>query len=112
MKKRSRVKSFLNLTPEEKEREVARYDREFVADEFRPLNAAERAQWQRAKRKRGRPVQGKGARVISVSVEKGLLAASDKLAAKKRITRANLIARGLRAVLAAEGVGVPPGGRR
>ena len=82
-------------------------DEEFVADKFRPLTPAERAEWQRAKRKRGRPVQGKGAQVISVSVEKGLLAASDKLAAKKRITRAKLIARGLRAMLAAEGMAAP-----
>jgi hypothetical protein len=107
MDSRKRGKSFFELTDEEKEREVARYDREFVADEFRPLTPAERAEWQRAKRKRGRPVQGQGAQVVSVSVEKGLLAASDKLAAKKRITRAKLIARGLRAMLAAEGFAAP-----
>ena len=93
--------------PAELEALVRDLDEEFVADKFRPLTPAERAEWQRAKRKRGRPVQGKGAQVISVSVEKGLLAASDKLAAKKRITRAKLIARGLRAMLAAEGMAAP-----
>ncbi len=104
MKKHNRPVAFDDLSPEEKARVAARYDREFVIDKSRPLMPSERAQWQRAKRKRGRPVEGRGAKVISVSVEKGLLDAADKLARRKRVSRAKLIARGLWAVLAAEGV--------
>ena len=111
MKKNNRPLSFDDLSPAEKERVAAQYDREFVIDECRPLTAAERAQWQRAKRKPGRPVEGRGAQVISVSVERGLLALADQLARHKRISRAKLIARGLRAVLAAEGIAVSPPGR-
>ena len=80
------------------------FDQEFIIDSFTspPLEAAR--QWRRAKHKRGRPVQGKGAEVISVSIEKSLLELSDQLAKKLGISRASLISRGLRAVLAAEGI--------
>ncbi|MEW6250370.1 MAG: hypothetical protein AB1716_06970 [Planctomycetota bacterium] len=97
------AESFFELSDAQKEREVAKYDREFIIDEARPLTRAERADWNRIKRKRGRPAQGRGAKVISVTVERSLLEKADALA-KKKITRARLIARGLRAVLAAEGL--------
>jgi hypothetical protein len=42
-------------------------------------------------------------KVISVSVERRLLAQSDALAENLGITRASLVERGLKAVLAAEG---------
>lgn len=82
---------------------TARYDREMVIDEFVPLTAVERARWARAKRKPGRPRRGRGAKVISVSVERGLLSRSDALAKDLGLSRARLIERGLKAVLAAEG---------
>ena len=104
MKRSSSIEAFMSMSDEERERDVAKFDREFIADESRPLTPAERRQWRRAKRKRGRPVEGDGAQVISVSIEKGLLHMSDQLARKKRISRAKLTARGLRAVLAAEGL--------
>lgn len=78
-------------------------NREMVADEFHPMGAAERARWERARRKPGRPRRGAGAKVISVSVERGLLVRSDALARNLGITRALLVERGLKAVLAAEG---------
>lgn len=81
---------------------TARYDREMVIDEFAPMTAVERARWARAKRKPGRPRRGKGAKVISVSVERGLLSRSDALAKDLGLSRAGLIERGLQAVLAAE----------
>lgn len=82
---------------------TAGYDREMVIDEFGPMTPAARARWTRAKRKPGRPRRGKGARVISVSVERGLLSRSDALAKDLGLTRAGLIERGLQAVLATEG---------
>ena len=57
---------------------------------------------ERDKRKRGRPRVGRGVRVISVSIEIGLLARADALARRLHISRAALIARGLRTVLAEE----------
>lgn len=86
---------------------VAEFDDELVALTFRQPSADAKARWQRARRKRGRPREGEGAKVISVSVERGLLKASDKLATRMEITRAELIARGLRAVLVAEGRRAP-----
>ena len=83
--------------------DTARYDREMVIDEFGPMTAAARARWARAKRKPGRPRRGKGAKVISVSVERGLLSRSDALAKDLGLSRAGLIERGLKAVLSAQG---------
>lgn len=68
-----------------------------------PMTPAARARWARAKRKPGRPRCGKGAKVISVSVERALLSRSDALAKDMGLTRAGLIERGLQAVLATEG---------
>jgi len=111
MSARMTVKKFLEMTPDERDEYVKEFDKEFIADTFRPLTPKQRAAWERIRRKRprGRPVRGKGSTVISISVERELLAASDRLARKKHISRSSLIARGLRAVLAVEGVSVPPG---
>lgn len=101
MKKR-RIKRFQEMNPSERAAVVAEFDQEFIIDKSRQLNGTERAQWRRAKRKRGRPMIGNGAKIIAVSVERNLLARCDRLAKKKRVSRASLIARGLRAVLFAE----------
>ena len=80
---------------------AAEFDEEFVADTFSPPTPKAKAKWRRAKRKRGRPVEGDGATVISVSIERTLLSRCDKLAKKMHLSRSRLITRGLRAVLAA-----------
>jgi hypothetical protein len=84
---------------------TADLDQEFIVDTFKPLSRRQRARWERIKRKRGRPKVGRGAEVISVSVERELLARADRLAARLAIPRAALIARGLRAALALSGDG-------
>ena len=81
----------------------AGYGRELAIDEFGPMTTAAQARWARAKRKPVRPQEGKGAKVISVSVERGLLSRSDALAKDLGLSRASLIERGLHAVLAAQG---------
>ena len=63
------------------------------------MTAAERRQWQRAKRRPGRPRRGLGARVISLSVEESLLEQADLTARRAGISRAALFDLGLRAVL-------------
>ncbi len=90
------------LTVEELEHIAAEFDREFVADTFGPPPPEVRARLRRARQKRGRPRRGAGSQAISVTVEKTLLRQIDALARRKKTPRAQLVARGLRAVLAAE----------
>lgn len=99
-KRISAVDRFLALPDAEKDRVASRFDAEFVAEQSRPLNAAERRQWAKARRRPGRPKVGLGAKVISISVERGLLKQADALAKKQRISRAELVAKSLNATLA------------
>jgi hypothetical protein len=78
---------------------TAELDRELVIDRSRPLTSQEEARWQRARQKPGRPKVGKGAKVISISIEKGLLSRADRLARKLQLPRTRLIALGLEALL-------------
>ena len=94
-------KKYSRMTQAELARATAEFAKEFVADTFGPPPKEAQDRWKRAKARRGRPRKGEGARVISVSVEKGLLERSDRLARKLGITRAELIAWGLQASLAA-----------
>jgi len=98
----TQFQKYASMNAEELERATKEYEREFIIEESRPLSPEGEKLWRRAKNKPGRPRMGKGAKVISVSVEKGLLVRSDALARKLKVRRAQLIARGLRAVLAAE----------
>jgi DNA-binding PucR family transcriptional regulator len=93
----------MELSDREKVEAVKEFDQEFIIDKSRPLSPAERAQWERAKAKRGRPVNGRGAKAISVSMEMGLLAEFDALARKMRVTRSALMARSMRRTLAIAG---------
>jgi hypothetical protein len=101
-KKPSRKTRLEKMNTSELAEATARYGQEMVIDEFGPPSAAARDRWGRARRKPGRPRRGKGARVISVSVERGLLSRSDKLARNLGLSRAGLIERGLKAVLASQ----------
>ena len=103
MKKKSPIEKFLALSPAEREKATALFDQEFIAETARPLTAAERKRWERAKRGRGRPKVGRGAKVISLSIEESLLEKSDTLAKHLNVSRASLVARGLKAMLAANG---------
>ena len=91
------------LSGAELARAVAEFDEEFVLDTFGQLPGHAASRWARARRARGRPKRGRGAKVISLSVERTLLARSDALARRMEVTRAELVARGLKAMLAAEG---------
>jgi hypothetical protein len=102
MKPKSASKKHWDMNSEELASATAEFDKEFVIRRFRDPSATERARWDKARRKRGRPRVGKGAKVIAVSLEKGLLIQCDRLAKRKKTSRASLIARGLRAVIAAE----------
>ena len=92
------AKPYWEMTTAELREATKEFDREFIGDTFRPLTPAERARFERA-RKRGRPRRDLGAKTISVTVEKRLLAQADRLAKKLHVPRAALIARGLEAVV-------------
>src|SRR5258708_425071 len=96
-------KPYWEMNTEELAEATKEFDQEFIADTFKPLTPEMRKRWEMAKRKPGRPREGAGAQVIAVSVEKTLLKRSDALARKMGLTRAGLIARGLKAVLAVDG---------
>ena len=95
-------KPLQEMTAAELREATAEFGREFSGDTFGPPNAAQRAQLARAKRKRGRPRVGRGSQTISVTVEKQLLAQTDRLAKRLHIARAALIARGLQALVTEE----------
>ena len=100
---RKTTKPYQQMNTRELAEATAEFDKEFIIDQCVPMTPAERAQWERIRRKRGRPRKGKGVQVISVSVEKDLLARSDRLARRLGVTRAGLIARSLSATLVAVG---------
>ncbi len=99
MKRRIPAKLITQANAKELDQATKDFEREFVADSFGPPGPVEREQWRRAKRKRGRPRHGRGVKVISVSLEKGLLIRCDALAKRLGVSRAALISRGLHEVL-------------
>ena len=101
MKRRIPAKLIAQMNAKELGRATKEFEMELVADSFGPPGPVEREQWRRAKRKRGRPRRGRGVKVISVSLEKGLLSRCDALAKKLGVSRAALVSRGLHEVLSA-----------
>lgn len=101
MRRRIPAKLIAQMNAKELGRATKEFQREFVADSFGPLGPVERQQWRRATRKRGRPRRGCRVKVISVSLEQGLLSRCDALAKRLGVSRAALISRGLHEVLSA-----------
>jgi hypothetical protein len=93
-------KKYTEMTVRELAKTTAEFEQENAVDESRPLNLAQRARWRKVRAKLGRPKIGKGVKVISLSLEKGLLSRADKAAKKLRISRAQLVSQGLEHVLA------------
>jgi hypothetical protein len=95
-------KPYTEMTADELAAATADLDREHIGTPGRPLTSREREEHRRA-RKLGRPKVGQGVKVISLSVEQGLLKRADALARRRKITRAQLVAEALKAVLAKAG---------
>ena len=101
-RRRSDIDEFISLPDAEKERIVAEIEAESPEQRLarsRPLNARERARWQRFKAKAGRPRVGQGAKTISLTVERDLLKRADAYAKRHGMSRSRLVAEGLRAIL-------------
>jgi hypothetical protein len=99
---KSDIEWFISLPDSEKERifqEIEAESPEETLARSRPLNARERKQWKRFQAKVGRPKVGKGAKTISLTVERTLLKQADAFAKRHGITRAKLIAHCLQAVI-------------
>src|SRR5687768_5284704 len=78
------------------------FDREHVGVIGKPLTKAQRQLHRKARdlaKKIGRPKVGEGVKVISLSVEQGLLRQADALAKRRKVSRAELVADALRIVL-------------
>jgi hypothetical protein len=103
MTRKAAAKPYWEMTGEELAEATRAFDEEFVADQAKPLSPEMQARWERAKAKRPTPRNNRSERVIAVRLEATLLQRCTALAKKKRISRDGLIARGLRALLAAEG---------
>ena len=100
--KTAKAKPAGERTKAELEKMSAEFDGEFVADTFGPPTPEAKKRLLRAKRKRGRPRVGAGSKPISVTIEKTLLSKIDRIVKRRKTTRAELIARALRAVLEQE----------
>lgn len=80
------------MTTEELAEATKQFNEPFVVDRSRPLTPAEREQWNRIKRKRGRPKVGQVFKRVSVSIEQGLLGRATALARKRGVSRSKLFA--------------------
>jgi hypothetical protein len=105
MSRRKDAKQYWEMTTQELRETTKEFDDEFVAEKARPLSPEMQVRWQRAKNKYLPTENNENERTIVVSLEKALLERCTALAKKKRIGRDALIARGLKALLAAEGQG-------
>jgi len=98
------IEEFLALTDSEKERIWESYNREIPDSETRPLTSAEQDELDSARRaarsNRRRSMKAKSARRVQISLEGHLLKRADAYAARHRMTRAELIAKGLKLAMA------------
>jgi hypothetical protein len=96
-------KPYWEMTTEELREATKEFDEEFVADRAKPMTAKMKAQWELAKAKLPHDEDEKTEQTVTVRLDKALLERCTALAKKKRLSRDVLVARGLRALLAAEG---------
>ena len=102
MSRKKPSKPYWEMTTKELREATAEFDEEFVADKGRPMTPEMQRRWERAKAKRSSAKNGRVHQTIAVRVEKELLDRCAALAKRKRISRDALIARGIKAILAAE----------
>lgn len=95
---RKRHKPYEQMNTDELAEATREFDRPMPGLPGKPLTAAQKAMHRRAK-KMGRPKVGQGVKVISLSVELGLLNRTDALAKRRQMSRAQLVSRALEAEL-------------
>ena len=88
------------LSAEDKERVSSYYGRKIPQSEMRPLTRDERSRFKKIQRRSvGRPKVGQGAKVVAVTLEKGLLMRVDDYAKQHEMKRAEMITKGLLLVM-------------
>jgi hypothetical protein len=94
MKKR---KAYDQMNAKELARATREYDRPWTGKGLpgKPLTAADRATHRRSGLG-GRPRVGEGAKIVPISIERGLLRQADAFAKRHRLSRSQLLAEGLR----------------
>ncbi len=103
MTRKKNAKPYWEMTTEELREATKQFDEEFVFERSKPLTPEMKALWERVKAKLPRTKDGHTEQTIAVRLDKTLLDRATALAKKKRLSRDALVARGLRALLAAEG---------
>jgi hypothetical protein len=99
-------KPYNRMSAAELARATAEYDKPSRGPGLpgKPLTAGDRTLHRRArvhaKSQMGRPVIGEGAKIVPVSIERGLLRQVDSFAKRHKLKRSQLIAEGLRIVMA------------
>jgi hypothetical protein len=97
-----KTKAYWEMSTKELAEVTKQFDEPFVIDKSRPLTVLERGQWNRLKRRKGRPKIGKGFQRICVSMEKGLLKQVNALAKKQGLSRSSFLAQLCEQALARE----------
>lgn len=95
-----RKRSFLKLSDAERDAAVKQFDRETSFEETKPLSPKVKALWERARRGRGSPRNGRNAKAVVIAVDKSLLERTDRYAEAHGLSRSELIEQGLQAILA------------
>jgi len=98
---------FMALSDAEKDAQVARFDAPLPGGPDglvgEPLSAEHRALMRlaraKARAKAGRPKVGEGAKIVPVSIERGLLRETDAFARRHKLKRSQMVADGLRLVM-------------
>jgi len=94
----SKNKPFLKMTSAQHDRAVKALDREILFEETKVLSSKGKALWDRARRAPARKPTRNG-KSVSITFHPALLKQSDEYARRHGMTRSQLIAKGLRAVL-------------
>ena len=94
-------KKYQDMNLEELQAATREYDRPAKPKFLKAPEALAKAE-RRARKaaKMGRPVVGEGATAVLISIERGLLKEADRTAKARKMTRSELIALGLRRVIA------------
>ena len=100
MAKRTARKPYDQMNAQELAKATAEYDRPWRGRGLpgKPLTAADRARHRRAGLG-GRPRIGQGAKIVPVSIERGLLKEVDDFARRHKLKRSQMVVEGLRLVM-------------
>jgi hypothetical protein len=94
------AKPYDGMTAAELAKATSQYDKPWTGRGLpgKPLTPAQRAVHRRAaaKASAGRPMIGKGAKIVPVSIERGLLKQTDAFAKRHKLKRSQMVAQGLR----------------